>query len=192
MLSTRYRGSIDQTESDLKSLYRLRGIETYCGCKGKKGQSRHLVIWYRNHEYSILLRKDLWSYYQGMGSEFRHALGKVLGTQDRPTWRLASHYYVLRSNLIKNMFNTCIYTHTHASMYLTYNMASFIPKHIPMYQPKAKESQMQRKPYHSSNIWKTLSHIYDKAANIQHSKANILQTLIIHLSMFHHIIKVKP
>ena len=30
-----------------------------------------------------------------MGSEFRYILGKVLGTQDRPTLRLASHHCVL-------------------------------------------------------------------------------------------------
>ena len=34
-------------------------------------------------------RKDLWSYYQSMGSEFRYALRKVLGTQDRSTLGLA-------------------------------------------------------------------------------------------------------
>ena len=90
-----------------------------CGCKGKKCQSHHLVIWFRNHEYSVLLRNDLRSYYQSMGSEFWYALGKVLGTQDRPTLRLTSHHYVLHPNLIKNMFNTCIYTHTHASIHLS-------------------------------------------------------------------------
>ena len=75
--------------------------------------SRHLIIWSRNHEYSILSRKDLWSYYQSLGSNFRYVLGKVLGTQDRPTLRLASYHCVLYLNLIKSTFNTCTYTHTH-------------------------------------------------------------------------------
>ena len=84
----------------------------------EKCRSRHLVIWSRNHEYSVLSRKDLWSYYQSMSAEFRNALGKVLVTQDSPTLRLASHHCVLRFNLIKNMFNTCIYTHIHTSIHL--------------------------------------------------------------------------
>ena len=52
-----------------------------------------------------------------MGSEFKYILMKVLGTQDQPTLRLASHHCVLRLNLIKNMFNTCILTHTHISIH---------------------------------------------------------------------------
>ena len=75
--------------------------------------SHHLVIWSRNHEYSILSRKGLWSYYQSLGSKLRYVLGKVLGTQDRPTLRLALHHCVLYLNLIKNILKTCIYTHTH-------------------------------------------------------------------------------
>ena len=78
------------------------------------GGNRHLFLWSKNHEYSILLRKDLWSYYQSMGSEFRYAFGKMLGTQDRLTLRLASYHCVLRPNLIKNHLNTCIQdSHTH-------------------------------------------------------------------------------
>ena len=46
--------------------------------EGKECRSLHL---------DILSRKDLWSYYQSMGLEFRYALGKVLGTQDHPTLR---------------------------------------------------------------------------------------------------------
>ena len=68
-----------------------------------------------------------------MGSKFRYVLGKVLGTQDRPTLRLASHHYVLRLNLIKNMFNTCIYTHTHTSIHLSIQHGIIILKHIPIY-----------------------------------------------------------
>ena len=52
-----------------------------------------------------------------MGSEFRYVLGKVLSTQNRPTLRLTSHHCVLRLNLIKKMFNTYIYTHTHTLAY---------------------------------------------------------------------------
>ena len=58
-------------------------------------------------------------YYQSMSSEFRYVLEKVLNTQDRPTLILASHHCVLRPNLIKNMFNTCIYTQTHTSIHLS-------------------------------------------------------------------------
>ena len=58
-------------------------------------------------------RKDFWSYYQSMGSEFRYVFGKVLGTQDYLTLRLASHHCVLCFNLIKNMFNLHLYSHTY-------------------------------------------------------------------------------
>ena len=57
-------------------------------------------------------RKDFWSYYQSMGSEFRYVFGKVLGTQDYLTLRLASHHCVLCFNFIKNMFNT-LYPNSH-------------------------------------------------------------------------------
>ena len=43
-----------------------------------------------------------------IGSEIRYGLGKVLGTQNRPTLRLASHHCVLCLNPIKSTFNTCI------------------------------------------------------------------------------------
>ena len=63
-----------------------------------------------------------------MGSEFRYTLEKVLGTQDCPILRLASHRCVLNPNLIKNKYNTYVlnsHTHTHTHiMYLTNNMAS--------------------------------------------------------------------
>ena len=65
-----------------------------------------------------------------MDSEFRYALGKVLDTQDRPTLRLASHHCVLHFNLIKNIFNICIYTHTHTSIYLSIQHGIIIQKHI--------------------------------------------------------------
>ena len=97
---------------------------------GHKGsRSRHLVFqWFRNHTYSVLSRKVLWSYYQSMSSEFRYALRKVLGTQDRPTLRLASYRCVLRLNLIKNNFNTCILTHAHTSIHLSIQHGIFHPK----------------------------------------------------------------
>ena len=88
---------------------------------------------------AFFLRNDLWFYYQSMGSEFRYFLGKVLGTQYYQTLRLASHHCVLCLNLIKNKFNTCILTHT--SMHLTYNMASFIPKHISYQSIKQKRAK---------------------------------------------------
>ena len=68
-----------------------------------------------------------------MGSKFRYILRKVLGTQDYPTLRLASHHCVLRLNLIKNMFNTCIYTHTHTSIHLSIQHEIIIPKDILIY-----------------------------------------------------------
>ena len=84
-----------------------------CRRKGKKCWSCSLVIWSRNNEYSVISRKDLWSYYQSMDSEFRYALGKLLGTQNLLTLRLASHHCVLRPNLIKNM------SHIHTSINLS-------------------------------------------------------------------------
>ena len=77
-----------------------------------------------------------------MGSEFRYAIGKVLGTQDRPTLRLASHHCVLYLNLIKNNLNTCILNlHTYTSMHLTHNHGIFILKQAYLSIHKAKENQ---------------------------------------------------
>ena len=76
--------------------------------------SHYLVIWSRNHEYSIFSRKDFWSYYQSLDSKFRYALGKVLDIQDRPTLKLISHHCVLYLSPIENHLNTCILdSHTH-------------------------------------------------------------------------------
>jgi len=41
-----------------------------------------------------------------MGSKLRYGLGKVLGTQNYPTLRLASHHCVLCLNPIKGALNT--------------------------------------------------------------------------------------
>ena len=38
-----------------------KNAKTEYGHKGKECRSRHLVIWCRNHEYSVLSRKDLLS-----------------------------------------------------------------------------------------------------------------------------------
>ena len=58
---------------------RLNKITIKFGTKLKP--TKQIVVNYnftsRNHIYSVLSRKDLWSYYQSMGSEFRYALGKV-------------------------------------------------------------------------------------------------------------------
>ena len=119
-----------------------------------------------------------------MGSEFRYALGKVLSTQDRPTLRLASHYYVLHINLIKNIFNTCIYTHTHTSIHLSIQYEILIPKqHTYPSTPKKKRTQ---------HIKETLAFIYYvktcHTSNTCHKPSvNKLETLIMDLSMFHHI-----
>ena len=43
-----------------------------------------------------------------MGSELMYGLGKVLGTQNRPTLRLISSYCVLCLNTFKGIFNTSI------------------------------------------------------------------------------------
>ena len=43
-----------------------------------------------------------------LGSELRYGLGKVLGTQNHPTVRLASHHCILCLNHIKDTLNTCI------------------------------------------------------------------------------------
>ena len=63
-----------------------------------------------------------------MGSEFRFVLGKVLGTQDHPTLRLASDHCVLHHNLDKIIFNTCILTHTHTSIHLSIQHGIIHPK----------------------------------------------------------------
>ena len=88
--------------------------------KVKKQRSHHLVLWSRNHGYSILAWKDR-SYYQSMGSEFRHGNEKVLGTQPHPTRGSTSSYCVLHLNLIKGMFNIVSYTHTHTHKYASNN-----------------------------------------------------------------------
>ena len=124
--------------------------------QGKECRSRHLVLWSRNHEYNV--RKDLWSYYQSMGSKFRYALGKMLGTQDRLTLRLASHHCVLRPNLIKNMFNTYIYTHTHANIHLSIqswhhssqNTYPFLKQKRAKYKGNPGIHLTYEKPYHTS------------------------------------------
>lgn len=162
-----------------------------CGRKGKKCLSRHLVIWSRNHEYNVFSRKDLWSYHQSMGSDFRYALGKVLGTQDHLTLRLGSHHCVLCPNFIKNMFNTCIYTHTCISIHLSIhswhhssqNTYPFLKQKRAKHKGNPSIHITYEKPYHTSTTRQQVYH---------HNKVNILQTLIIHLSMFHHIIKLKP
>ena len=43
-----------------------------------------------------------------MGSELRYGLGKVLGTQNRQTLRLASHHFDLCLNSIKGILNIVI------------------------------------------------------------------------------------
>jgi len=58
----------------------------------------------------------------------RYVLGKVLGTQDRPTRRLASHHCVLHLNLNKSMFNTCILTLTHTSIHQNIQHGIIHPK----------------------------------------------------------------
>ena len=58
-----------------------------------------------------------------------YAIGKVLGTQNHPTLRLATHHYVLFLNPVKDILNIVILTHTSASIHLTINMASNIPNH---------------------------------------------------------------
>ena len=65
---------------------------------------------------------------RGMCLELRYVLGKVLGTQDCPTLRLASHHCVLHLNLDKIMFNTCILTHTHTNIRLNIKHGIIHPK----------------------------------------------------------------
>ena len=59
-----------------------------------------------------------------MGSEFRYIFGKVLGTQDFLTLRLASYHCVLRLKLDLIMFKTYLlnsHTHQHASKHTTWH-----------------------------------------------------------------------
>ena len=65
---------------------------------------------------------------RGIGLELRYVLEKVLGTQDCPTLRLGSHHCVLRLNLDKIMFNTCILTRTHNSIRLNIQHGIIHPK----------------------------------------------------------------
>ena len=102
-----------------------------------------------------------------MGSEFRYILGKVLGTQDCPTLRLASHHCVLCLNLIKNKFNTSILTHTHTSMHLTYNMASFIPKHISIHKAIKSQTRMR-----NPSMWNSIIHLKTRQQPKHGSKAS--------------------
>ena len=127
-----------------------------------------------------------------MGSEFRYAIGKVLGTQDRPTLRLAFYHCVLYLNLIKNNLNTCILNlHTHTSMHLTHNHGIFILKQAYLSIHKAKENQTQmRNPNIHLAYENPIIHLKQGSNLTWQQDINILQTLIIHLSMFHHIIKV--
>ena len=126
-----------------------------------------------------------------MSSDFKYILRKVLGTQDCPTLRLASHHCVLRLNLIKNMFNTCIYTLTHISIHLSIQHDIFHPKqNILIYLPKQKRTK---------HIKETLAFIYhvktyytSKTFHAYHKPSiKKLKTLIIDPSMFHHIIRPK-
>ena len=93
-----------------------------------------------------------------MCSELRYALGKVLGTHDRLTLRLASLHCVLILTLLKTHTHT--HTHTHTLItHLTYNMASFIPKQAYLSIHKAREIQIHKRnssihltcerPYHT-------------------------------------------
>ena len=50
---------------------------------------------------------------RNIGSELRYGLGKVLGTQNRLTLRLASFHYVLCLNPIKGILNIVSNSHTH-------------------------------------------------------------------------------
>ena len=52
-----------------------------------------------------------------MSSEFRYVLRKLLGTQDRPTLRLASHHYLL-----------CLNSHTYTSIHLSIQHDIIHPK----------------------------------------------------------------
>ena len=86
----------------------------------------------------------------------------------------------------------------HTSMHLTYNMASFISKHIHTY-PKVKENQThKRKPSIYLVCENPIIHLKQGSKHIiKHNtyhkpSINTLETLIIHLSVFHHIIKIKP
>ena len=53
-----------------------------------------------------------------MGFGLRYGLGKVLGTQNRPTLRLTFSHCVLCLKSIKGILNIVILTHTHSSIHL--------------------------------------------------------------------------
>ena len=83
-------------------------------------------------------------------------------------------------------------------MHLTYNHGIFIPKQAYLSIHKAKENQTcKRNPSIHLTCENPIMHL-NKAANkssnntYQKQGINTLETLIIHLSMFYHIIKIKP
>ena len=103
-----------------------------------------------------------------MGSKFRYALEKVLGTQDRLTLRLASHLCVLCLNPSKNYLNTCIlnshtHTHTHTNMHLINNMTSLTLNKYTYLSTKQKRAKHTKETlayiYHGISS-QTLAHIY--------------------------------
>ena len=83
-------------------------------------------------------------------------------------------------------------------MHLTYNHGIFIPKQAYLSIHKAKENQTcKRNPSIHLTYENTIIHL-NKVASISSNNTykkqgiNTLETLIIHPSMFHHIIKIKP
>ena len=91
-----------------------------------------------------------------MGFKFRYTFGKVLGTQDHLTLRLASHHCLLCLNFIKNMFDTCIYTHTHTSIHLSiYGIIH--PKthtYLPLNKRKPTQTHMR-----NPSMWNPIIHL---------------------------------
>ena len=82
-------------------------------------------------------------------------------------------------------------------MHLTYNHGIFISKQAYLSIHKVKKAKHAKDPNIHLTYENPIIHL-NKAANIssnntyQKQSINTLETLIIHLSMFHHIIKIKP
>ena len=109
-----------------------------------------------------------------MGSELRYGFGKVLGIQNCPTLRLASHHCVLCLNPIKGTLNTCFkLTHT-LNIHLAINMASNIPNHTSI--------MLANKTYHTSIV---LANKTYHTSN--HANHFIIDPSVIYLNMLHHI-----
>ena len=130
VLSTNPRGKYDNSIISLRRLEypRTPRILTIGHDVDTRG-SRHLVFTMVQEPYiQHLFEEGPLFYYQRYEFGVKvYSLGKVLGTQNHPTLRLASFHCFLYLNPIKGTFNIASIL-THTRIHLTINMASIIQK----------------------------------------------------------------